>query len=53
MDEVCQSSTEQEPMGIVISSGSRQEIPPRLLAVIWGQAEEVPPPPGTGAKAAA
>jgi hypothetical protein len=53
MSEICQTSVEQEPMGIVISRGSREESPPRLSAVIWAQADEGPAPPGPGAQAAA
>jgi hypothetical protein len=29
---------EEEPVGIVISSGSRAETAPRLVAYIWGPA---------------
>jgi len=52
MDEIRQNSTEQEPMGIVISRGSRAEAIPRLSAYMWAQVEETVPPPRDGAKAA-
>jgi hypothetical protein len=31
---------EQEPIGIVISRGSRQEDVPRVFAYVWGPAPE-------------
>lgn len=40
-----------EPIGIVISRGSRTEAEPRLSAYIWGQVEEGPGN-GKGSKAA-
>ena len=53
MDEIRQTSIEQEPMGIVISRGSRSEAIPRLRAYVWAQVEETTPPPQhDGAKAA-
>jgi hypothetical protein len=33
--------TEEEPVGIVISSGSRAEKAPRLIAYVWGPAPEL------------
>ena len=33
-------SSEQEPMGIVISRGSRAESTPRFWAYVWGPAPE-------------
>jgi hypothetical protein len=35
-------TTSEEPIGIVISRGSREESPPRFVAYVWGQAEETP-----------
>lgn len=32
-----------EPVGIVISSGNRDEPTPAVFAYIWGQAPELPP----------
>lgn len=52
MDETRQKNTEQEPMGIVISRGSRDEAVPRLTAYVWAQVDETVPPPRDGAKAA-
>lgn len=34
---------EEEPVGIVISSGSRAEKAPRLIAYVWGPAPEMEP----------
>jgi len=34
---------EQEPVGIVISRGSREEQTPRLTAYVWGPAPECAP----------
>ena len=34
---------EEEPMGIVISSGSRAEATPKLSAYVWGPAPEGEP----------
>jgi len=34
------SGPEQEPIGIVISRGSRQEDAPRVFAYVWGPAPE-------------
>ena len=31
---------DQEPVGIVISRGSRSEVPPKFLAYVWGPAPE-------------
>ena len=50
MDQIRQSEIiEQEPIGIIISRGSRAEDPPRLSAYIWGpvpvpEPEEQPKP---------
>lgn len=37
MNIPCQNESETEPMGIVISRGSRAESAPRFSAYIWGQ----------------
>lgn len=37
MTEPCQGVLEQEPIGIVISCGSRAETPPRVWAYVWGE----------------
>jgi hypothetical protein len=36
-----QAENEQEPMGIVISRGSRAEQTPRFTAYVWGPAPDV------------
>jgi len=44
---------DQEPVGIVISRGTRAEATPRLSAYVWGQFEEpVTAPEPTEARAA-
>jgi hypothetical protein len=37
MEQIRQSEiNEQEPIGIIISRGSREEQPPRFSAYVWG-----------------
>lgn len=36
-----EKSAAMEPLGIVISQGSRAEQPPRFLAYVWGPAPEI------------
>jgi hypothetical protein len=36
-------TVDEEPMGIVISRGSRAESTPRFSAYVWSQAGDVPP----------
>jgi hypothetical protein len=43
MTKVRHAEIEEEPVGIVISSGSRAEKTPRLIAYVWGPAPEVEP----------
>jgi hypothetical protein len=43
MTEVRERRPEEEPMGIVISRGSRAESPPRFAAYVWSQAGENTP----------
>jgi hypothetical protein len=38
MAKIRQTEIEEEPVGIVISSGSRAEKAPRLIAYVWGPA---------------
>lgn len=38
MKEMRQPPVVDEPVGIVISRGTREEISPRVLAYIWSQA---------------
>ena len=40
MKQIRQRADVQEPMGIVISDGSRGEVPSRFLAYVWGPAPE-------------
>lgn len=53
MPQQQEQDVEQEPVGIVISRGTRAEATPRVCAYVWGQFEEaaVSPEP-TEAKAA-
>jgi hypothetical protein len=41
MAQIRPTESEQEPVGIVISRGSRAEQTPRLIAYVWGPAPEV------------
>lgn len=49
MTDPRQSVEEEEPIGIVISRGSRSETTPKVWAYVWGQAPAVT---GGGVKAA-
>jgi len=40
VDIAMQSELEQEPVGIVISRGSRDEATPRFSAYVWGPVPE-------------
>jgi hypothetical protein len=40
MSDKSEKTREQEPIGIVISRGTRAEATPRLLAYVWGQADD-------------
>ena len=40
MSEHRQASKEEEPIGIVISRGSRAEETPRVSAYVWGLTQE-------------
>jgi hypothetical protein len=39
------SASEQEPIGIVISRGTRLEPTPAVFAYVWGPAPEINEPP--------
>ena len=41
MSKMTKEELEQEPVGIVISRGSRAEQTPRLIAYVWGPAPEL------------
>jgi hypothetical protein len=43
------TSSEEEPVGIVISRGSRSEPAPRFTAYVWGPAPEPDTEPDTRA----
>jgi hypothetical protein len=43
MAKISKQELEQEPVGIVISRGSRAEPAPRLLAYVWGPAPDMEP----------
>ena len=49
---ISQVALEDEPMGIVISGGSRVEATPRFSAYVWGPVPEEPEAEATGTKAA-
>ena len=52
MTDFRQAAVEEEPMGIVISRGSRAEGTPRFSAYVWGQQSAEPETGQVGAKAA-
>ena len=51
MTDIRQTRCEEEPMGIVISRGSRSEEAPRFAAYVWSQVTE-PVPAQTEPRAA-
>lgn len=52
MTETRDEIIEEEPLGIVISRGSREQETPRFSAFVWSQAPEPGGSPARGAKAA-
>lgn len=48
MTEPRQGVQEEEPVGIVISRGSRDEPPPRVWAYVWGPVPDDDTPPTIG-----
>ena len=46
MPKIRTAEVEQEPVGIVISQGSRAEQTPRLVAYVWGPAPTDSEPAG-------
>jgi len=42
VQQALQTELEQEPVGIVISRGSRDEATPRFSAYVWGPAPDEP-----------
>jgi hypothetical protein len=54
MDRISQTKLDDEPIGIIISSGSRAEAAPRFSAYVWGPVPDEPEPAiETGAHKAA
>jgi hypothetical protein len=45
MTDIRESRPNEEPMGIVISRGSRVESTPRFAAYVWSQASDLTPLP--------
>ena len=45
MTQIGQIEPDEEPMGIVISRGSRAELAPRFWAYVWSQGPEASAPP--------
>jgi hypothetical protein len=43
MSDIRERRTDEEPIGIVISRGSRAESIPRFAAYVWSQAGEIAP----------
>ncbi len=43
MTDIRQTAVDEEPMGIVISRGSRSESTPRFAAYVWSQVGEPAP----------
>ncbi len=43
MTDVRERRNDEEPMGIVISRGSRAESPPQFVAYVWSQVGENTP----------
>jgi len=43
MTDIRQTSADEEPMGIVISRGSRAESSPRFAAYVWSQVGDTTP----------
>ena len=43
MTDMRQTVVDEEPMGIVISRGSRAETAPRFAAYVWGQVGDATP----------
>ncbi len=52
MDHPRQDLSEQEPLGIVISSGARGDTQPRFSAYVWSDAPEPTVEPTTARRAA-
>lgn len=53
VDIAMQAELEQEPVGIVISRGSRAEAAPRVWEYVWGPVPDEPETSDTGSHRAA
>lgn len=53
VDVAMQNELEQEPIGIIISRGSREEAAPRFSAYVWGPVPDEPELVTTGTHRAA
>jgi hypothetical protein len=42
MDRITNAQQDEEPIGIIISSGSRAEAEPRFSAYVWGPVPDEP-----------
>lgn len=42
MDRITKAQKNEEPIGIIISSGSRAEAEPRFSAYVWGPVPDEP-----------
>lgn len=49
MNTAMQVELEQEPIGIIISSGNRAEVPPRFTAFMWSPVPDEPEATAAGA----
>ena len=52
MDRIATADID-EPIGIIISTGSREETPPRFSAYVWGPVPDEPEPVVSGGTRAA
>lgn len=53
VERASQAELEQEPIGIIISRGSRDEATPRFSAYVWGPVPEENEPRTSGSHRAA
>ena len=44
MDRIAKAQIDEEPIGIIISSGNRTEAQPRFSAYVWGPVPDEPEP---------
>lgn len=53
VERATQAELEQEPVGIIISRGTRDEATPRFSAYVWGPVPEETAPRASGSHRAA